>query len=106
MECQVRYRVIGRDVFEAFSNGKTVNMSGSGILLITDSVLPPGFLVEVEIDWPARLSDGVPVKMVVRGKVVRSEKRDVALAGVRILRYAFHTAGGQVVAIRRPTPHR
>lgn len=97
MECHVRYRLIDGGASEAFSHGKTVNMSGSGILLITDSVLPPGFLIEVEIDWPARLPNGVPVKMVVRGKVVRSEKRDVALAGVRILRYAFHTAGGQGV---------
>ena len=68
-------------------------MSGNGILLITDNVLPPGFLVEVEIDWPARLADGVLLKMIVRGKVVRSEKDDIALAGVRILRYAFRTAG-------------
>ena len=93
MECRVRYRLVGRGAFEVFSYGKTVNMSGNGILLVTDSVLPPGFLIEVEIDWPARLPDDVPLKMVVRGKVVRSEKTDVALAGVKILRYAFHTAG-------------
>jgi hypothetical protein len=68
-------------------------MSGSGVLLITAGVLAPGRLIEVEIDWPARLDDDVPLKMVVRGKVVRSEKSDVALAGVRILRYDFRTAG-------------
>jgi PilZ domain len=95
MACRVRYRVIGQDDYAAFSHGRTINMSGSGILLITDGVLPPGRLIEVEIDWPARLDDGVPLKMVVGGKVVRSEERDVALAGVRILRYAFRTAGVQ-----------
>ena len=68
-------------------------MSGSGVLLVTDKVLPAGLLVEVEIDWPARSADGVPLKMIVRGKVVRSEKNDVALAGVRISRYEFRTAG-------------
>jgi PilZ domain-containing protein len=93
MECHVRYRIIGRGANEPFSHGKTINMSGNGILLSTDSLLPTGFLVEVEIDWPATLADGVPLKMVVRGKVVRSEKKDVALAGVKILRYTFHTAG-------------
>jgi|HubBroStandDraft_6_1064221.scaffolds.fasta_scaffold1915333_1 hypothetical protein len=70
-------------------------MSGSGVLLITDGVLPAGLLVEVEIDWPARSNDGVPSKMIVRGKVVRSEKNRIAFAGVRILRYEFRTAGVQ-----------
>jgi len=93
MECHVRYRVIRREAFEAFCNGKTINMSGSGVLLITDRVLPPGLLVEVEIDWPVKLAESVPLKMVVKGKVVRSVKEDVALAGVKILRYAFRTAG-------------
>jgi len=95
MACRVRYRVIGQDAYATFSHGKTVNMSGSGILLVTDGVLAPGRLIEVEIEWPTRLDDGVPLKMVVRGTVVRSEKRDVALAGVRIVRYDFRTAGLQ-----------
>jgi hypothetical protein len=95
MECRVRYRAVGRSASLGFSHGKTVNMSGSGILLVTDNVLPPGWLIELEIEWPARLDDGVPLKMVVRGKIVRSEKKDVALTGVRILRYDFRTAGAQ-----------
>jgi hypothetical protein len=92
MECNARYRIIGRNAFEGFSSGRTVNMSGSGILLVTESVLPPGFLIEIEIDWPVRLADDVRLKMVVKGQIVRSENNDVARAGVKIFRYSFYTA--------------
>jgi hypothetical protein len=48
--------------------------------------------VEVEVDWPVKLDDQVPMKLVVSARVVRSKEDDVALAGVKILRYTFHTA--------------
>jgi hypothetical protein len=98
IECDVHYRVIGRGTFEGFSSGKTVNMSGNGILLTADRMLSPGLPVEVEIDWPVRRTDGAPLKLVVRGRIVRSEKNDVALAGVRISRYTFQTASRWIVA--------
>ena len=69
MECHVRYRVIGRDAYEVFSHGKTVNMSGNGILLVTDGVLVPGLLLEVKIDWPARLDERIRLKLLVKGFV-------------------------------------
>lgn len=61
-------------------------MSASGLLITTDRVLSPGCLVEVEIDWPVKGADGAPLKLFVQGHIVRS---DVALAGVKILRYTF-----------------
>jgi hypothetical protein len=73
-------------------------MSGNGILLTADRMLSPGLPVEVEIDWPVRRTDGAPLKLVVRGRIVRSEKNDVALAGVRISRYTFQTASRWIVA--------
>jgi hypothetical protein len=83
IECDVRYRVLK---IEEFGSGKTVNMSASGILITTDRVLSPGLLVEVEIDWPVKAADGVPLKLFVQGQIVRS---NVALASVKILRYTF-----------------
>jgi hypothetical protein len=90
-----RYRVVG---VEVFSRGKTVNMSTGGMLLAIDRVLSPGLLVEVEVDWPVKLAEQVSLKLVVEGQIVRSDKNDVALVGVKILRHTFHTASSQGVA--------
>jgi hypothetical protein len=96
IECDVRYQVIGRGVFEGFLTGKTVNMSSGGVLLATDRVLTPGLRVQLEVDWPVKLNDEVKLKLVIRGKVVRSEEGVVALAGVKISRHTFHTASGRI----------
>jgi hypothetical protein len=72
--------------------GKTLNISSNGILVTTDRVLAPGLRLEVEVDWPAKLDGRVSLKLVVQGKIVRSTKNDVAVAGVKISRHTFHTA--------------
>jgi hypothetical protein len=43
------------------------------------------------MDWPAKLDDTVSIKLVISGRVVRSKEGEVALAGVKIVRHAFHT---------------
>ena len=95
IEHGVHYRVIG---FEISGSGKTVNMSRGGVLLATDRILPPGLRVELEVDWPIRLADEDPVKLVIRGKIVRSKKNGVAFAGVTISWYDFHTVSDQSAA--------
>ena len=95
IECDVRYRIV--DV-EEFGSGKTVDMSSSGILLTTDRVMSPECRVEVEVDWPVKLDNGAALKLVVMGRVVRSEKNDGALAGVKILRHTFQLASSRRVA--------
>jgi hypothetical protein len=97
IERDVRYRVVGVD---AFSCGKTVNISSRGMLLAVDRVLSTGLLVEVEIDWPVKLADQVSLKLVIVGQIVRSTNNDVALAGVKISRYKFRTAGNPSDPIR------
>jgi hypothetical protein len=92
--CDVRYRVAR---VEVFSRGKTVNMSSGGMLLAIDRVLPPNLQVDVEVDWPVKLADQVSLKLVVKGKIVRSEQNDVALVGIKISRYRFRTASSRVL---------
>jgi len=45
--------------------------------------------MEVRVDWPVRLHDRIPLKLVLQGQVVRSATREVALS---INRYEFRTA--------------
>ena len=65
-----------------------MNIGSGGILFTTEERLPKGHLVEVSVNWPARLGGTCPLQFVAMGKVVRSEPGQAA---VRIERYEFKT---------------
>jgi len=88
IERELKYRVIGRRPGEASGSGRTVNMSSSGILFSTEDELTPGCQIEVSIAWPAQLNNQTPLKLVARGRVVRTEHR---LAALEIQHYEFRT---------------
>ena len=79
--------------------GLTLDMSGSGIRFSIQERIPIGRTVEVSVDWPVRLAGTCPLKLVVVGRVVRSEGNCAALS---ILQYEFRTKGsglGQSAAL-------
>jgi len=76
----LQYRVLARRIKRPFRRGKTVNMSSHGILFVDNQTLTQGTKVEAEVDWPVKLNGEVPLKLIVRGSVVRLEKGRVALA--------------------------
>jgi hypothetical protein len=90
IELNVRYWVPGRKVVVS-GKGRTVNMSGSGILIATDRFLAPGALIKLEVDWPIERND-VALNLKIGGQVVRSENGATALAGLKILRHEFFAA--------------
>ena len=85
---EVRYRVLNAKSFNVTGVGKTLNISSGGILFTTEERLPLGKLVEVAVNWPARLGGSCALKFVVVGRIVRSEDDKAA---VRIERYEFKT---------------
>jgi hypothetical protein len=95
LECDVRYRIMNRKSGDEVGAGKTLNMSSNGVLFTTDGLLIPGRRVELAISWPAQLNSNVPLKLVARGRVVRSEG---GVAAVEIQQYEFRTAGSQPAA--------
>ena len=74
MDRDVRYTVTGRRGMEEKGEGKTVNVSSSGILFTCQHQLAVGRKVKLCISWPVLLNDKVGLKLVVRGRVVRSER--------------------------------
>jgi c-di-GMP-binding flagellar brake protein YcgR len=89
IEQDVRYRVLNRSGIEAGS-GKTVNISSNGVLFTTERTLAPEARVEVAMNWPVRLDNSLPLKLVIIGRVVRSEG---SRAAITIRRYEFRTQG-------------
>lgn len=92
IERELRYKILSRKSSPEHGAGATVNMSSTGILFTTEQTLIPGRMVEIAINWPAHLNDSTPLKLVARGRIVRS---DVARAAVEIQRYEFRTQGSR-----------
>jgi c-di-GMP-binding flagellar brake protein YcgR len=90
---EVRYRVLNAKSLNSTGVGKTLNISSGGILFTTEGRLPMGKLVEVAVNWPARLGGACALKFVVVGRVVRAENDKAA---VRIERYEFKTRASRV----------
>jgi hypothetical protein len=91
IEREVRYRVLNKRGGEEAGEGRTVNISSSGVLFTTKHLLLPGRRLEVAISWPAQLNHKVALKLVARGRVVRFEEGRAAL---EIQQYEFRTQSG------------
>jgi hypothetical protein len=94
IEREVRYRVLSRKSSTEGESGMgvTVNMSSNGVLFTTDRYLLPGRRLEVSISWPAQLNSKIALKLVARGRVVRSEE---GRAAIEIHQYEFRTQANQ-----------
>ena len=86
----LQYRAIDHSDGKLTGAGLTLDMSGSGIRFSIQERIPLGRIVEVSVDWPVRLGGTCPLKMVLVGRVVRSEANWAALS---ILQYEFRTKG-------------
>ena len=66
--------------------GWIVDLSSSGALLEIDTPLPPGKPIELSIAWPVHLGDKAALRLLVRGRTIRSGRGSVA---VRIEQHEF-----------------
>jgi c-di-GMP-binding flagellar brake protein YcgR len=89
IEREVRYRVHNRNTIEVGA-GKTLNMSSTGVLFTTERMLHAGERVELSVAWPAHLDNKCPLKLVMVGRVVRSNEN---VAAITVERYEFRTQG-------------
>jgi hypothetical protein len=96
IEREVRYKVLNRKNAEEIGSGKTINMSSNGVLFSTEQHLLPGKRLELSISWPAQLDSKVSLKLVARGRVVRSDERRAA---IEIHQYEFRTQAGPGSAV-------
>jgi hypothetical protein len=90
IEQGLRYKLLYGSRIAESGTGRTVNISSSGVWFTTESMLSTGLPVELSMTWPARLNDVCPMKLMIYGCVVRSDRDGAALA---IERYEFRTQG-------------
>src|SRR3984957_13856604 len=88
IERDVRFRVMSKRGGEEAGDGKTLNISSSGVLFTTDQILLPGRRLQLSISWPAQLNNKCALKLVARGRIVRFED---GRAAMEIQQYEFRT---------------
>jgi DNA-binding NarL/FixJ family response regulator len=84
----VSYQSLEQPFLAGVATSETLNISSKGILFTTDEPLLPGQLLQVSVDWPARLENQVPLKLVAEGRIVRNVNGQAAM---RIDKYEFRT---------------
>jgi hypothetical protein len=84
---EVRYQ-LGKSASFARGRGRTIDVSSGGVLFRADVPIRQGVKIELSIAWPMRLDGSSMLQLVVRGQVVRTNARDVA---VRIGWHQFRT---------------
>ena len=96
IEREIRYRALNKRGGEEAGEGKTVNMSSSGVLFTSRQILRPGRRIELAISWPALLNNECALKLVARGRIVRF---DNGLVAMEIQQYEFRTQSVPGVAM-------
>lgn len=59
--------------------GETVHISSKELIFSSTELFVVGHRLEVSIDWPARIENRIPLKLVISGRVVRSVKGQAAM---------------------------
>ncbi len=95
IEREVRYKVLSKRTSEDAGEGKTLNMSSAGVLFTSVQLLVPGKRMELSITWPAQLNNKCALRLVARGRVVRSQN---GTAAIEIQQYEFRTSALPVAA--------
>ena len=88
----LRYRLLSSRVNPEWGVGTTLDISSSGILFAAESPLPLGRRLEISISWPAQLNGKCALKLLARGRITRSQGKEVA---VQMDKYEFRTQGAR-----------
>jgi hypothetical protein len=92
----VRYRVIGAKSPIRWNVGESINISSTGILFQTPEEIAPGQGIEAFVAWPVSLDNRVPLKLAIKGPVVRTDGNKSA---VRFERYEFKTRSAELPSL-------
>ncbi len=72
--------------------GRTTDVSRGGVRFTADAPVPDGVDAELHIAWPFLLQDVIPLRLVMPGKILKTDQRGTVL---RARSYAFRTYGPQ-----------
>ena len=84
----VSYQSLEHPILSGQGTSETLNISSKGLLFTSNEQFQAGQLVQVSLDWPARLENQIPLKLVAEGRIVRNSNGQTAMT---IDKYEFRT---------------
>jgi hypothetical protein len=91
----------------AEGTGKLGDISSGGVLFLTAAPPAMGATVELLVDWPYRGENGIPLHLLLFGRVVRRDGSSVAVQTIRHeFRPARPTGEGSIKQARQPAEAR
>src|SRR5581483_11621175 len=108
LNLDLRWKLVRRRKVLESGNGRTLDLSSSGLFFEAGRPLPVGLNVELSIAWPALLHNIAPMQLVVSGRIVRTHGSRTAIVMVQ---HEFRTAGAPAgehrngVAAPAPRPY-
>ncbi len=94
IELEVEYRLLAKGHSELVGSGKTRNISSGGVLFEALGSHPAPGPIELMVSWPFLLEGVCPLKLVMKGRIVRSDLRGIAIQSNY---HEFRTAGSRIV---------
>ena len=94
----MEYRVTESGLGSPWKQGRTVDMSATGVLIEIADSLAAGSNLELRMNWPGLYHGKAAVRLSLTGAVVRADQRGTAL---RITRHEFRESAF-VTSRRRP----
>jgi hypothetical protein len=96
LQLAVRYRILGSKPPAQWTVAESINISSTGILFKVSEEVEPGQGVEAYVAWPIPLDNRVPLKLAIKGPVVRCDGQQAA---VRFERYEFKTRSSETTSV-------
>jgi hypothetical protein len=88
LQLTLEYRLLGRQ--ERYGFGRTCNISSAGVFFEIDDHQPLTGSIELMVNWPCMLDGACALKLKMKGRVIRTEGRGVAIESCE---HEFRTAG-------------
>jgi hypothetical protein len=93
IELEVEYRLVAKGQPELIGSGKTRNISSGGVLFEALGSPPENGSIELMLNWPFLLEGVCPLKLVMKGRIVRSDLNGIAIQSNY---HEFRTAGSRI----------
>lgn len=94
---EIEYRLLSKGRVQRFGSGRTVNVSSGGVFFESPDPLPAAGSIELVMNWPFLLEGVCPLKLIMRGRIVRKDGTRVA---VQARHHEFRTAGAPASRVR------
>src|SRR5581483_10146387 len=77
---EVEYKLLNKGRIERVGSGRTLNISSGGVFFEAKDTLPANGTIELLLSWPLLLEGVCPLKLVMRGRIVRHDGKGVAIS--------------------------